>query len=65
MKYLGKISDDNDIITKKYLEDILSTLAHDGVNIYISTTEPTEAKDGDLWIDLSSDAISDGDEVEY
>ena len=65
MKYLGKILDDNDIVTKKYLEDILSTLDHDGATIYLSKIEPTEAKDGDIWIDLSSDAISDGDEVKY
>lgn len=47
--------------------DILSNLpfVYEDVGIYVSETEPTDAVNGDIWFDLSSEPVSNGDGVSY
>lgn len=47
--------------------DILSNLpfVYEDVGIYVSDTEPMGAVDGDIWFDLSSEPVSNGDGVSY
>lgn len=35
------------------------------MGVFVQANEPTSAKDGDIWFDLSSEPVPNGDEVTY
>lgn len=50
---------------KNYVDPIIAALGYEDVGIYVSDTEPMGAVDGDIWFDLSSEPVSNGDGVSY
>ena len=50
---VGEPEADTDAATKKYVDEVIANNASSG--IYIQATEPTNPKDGDLWVDTDDE----------
>ena len=58
VRYYGKVTEDNNITNKKYVDDTVAFAVANGKIVTISTTAPADPNDGDLWFDSSEDALS-------
>lgn len=57
----------NSVIKTKLdlIQGNIDALKYDDVGIFVSETEPADAVDGDIWFDISSEPVPNGDEVTY
>ena len=58
IRYYGKVTEDNNITNKKYVDDTVAFAVENGKIVTISTTAPVGPNDGDLWFDSSENALS-------
>ena len=47
------------------IRQIIATMGYEDVGIYVGEAEPADAVDGDIWFDLASESVPNGDEVSY